>query len=141
MRRVRLIARTASAAALAVSIVACGGSPAGPSAPLTGQWGGDHVSLTLTDAGGGAEFDCAHGAIAGALTADAAHAFRVSGTFVREHGGPIAIGETPDVHPAVYSGSATDGTMQLTVTLTDSNAVVGTFTLVRSAPGRVVKCL
>ena len=32
-------------------------------------------------------------------------------------------------------------TMELTVELTDTEEVIGTFTLVRDTPGRVVKCL
>jgi hypothetical protein len=104
-------------------------------------WGGDHVSLTVTAAASHAEFDCAHGDTPSALVADDLHAFKVSGSFVREHGGPIQIGETPDSHPAVYFGTVTSTTMVLTVELTDTNAVIGTFTLSRDTPGRVVKCL
>jgi hypothetical protein len=72
---------------------------------------------------------------------DARHAFSVRGTFVREHGGPILVGEPPDSHPADYVGSLTADTMVLTVQLIDTKDVIGTFTLIRGAPGRVVKCL
>jgi hypothetical protein len=65
----------------------------------------------------------------------------VSGTFAREHGGPVRVGQVPDSHPAAYVGSVTATTMLLTVRLTDTNEVIGTFTLSRGSPGRVVKCL
>jgi hypothetical protein len=97
--------------------------------------------LTVTDAASHAEFDCAHGDIPSAMTVDDRHSFKVSGTFVREHGGPIQIGEAPDSHPALYFGTATGSTMALTVELTDSNTVIGTFTLTRGTPERIVKCL
>ena len=61
--------------------------------------------------------------------------------FVREHGGPIREDEKPDVYPAMYTGTVTAQTMQLTIRLTDSQALIGTFMLTRDAPGRVVKCL
>jgi hypothetical protein len=87
------------------------------------------------------EFDCAHGDIPGALTLNARNEFNVTGTFVREHGGPIRVGEVPDSHPAVYAGLVTATTMTLTVRLTDTNEMIGTFTLSRGTPGRVVRCL
>jgi hypothetical protein len=131
-----------SVALIAVaSSVACGGSPASPSSPLTGVWGGDHITLTATGAGSHAEFDCAHGDIPSALAVDVRNGFNASGTFVREHGGPIQVGAAPDAHPAVYSGSVIASTMVLTVQLTDTPEVIGTFTLMRDTPGRVVKCL
>lgn len=120
---------------------ACGGSPANPSTSLIGVWGGDHISLTVTDAVSHAELDCAHGDIPSPWVVDSRHAFTVRGTFVRERGGPILIGEPPDSHPADYVGSVTADTMVLTVELTDTKSVIGTFTLIRGTAGRVVKCL
>ena len=120
---------------------ACGGTPTNPSTSPIGVWGGDHISLTITDAGSHAEFDCAHGEIPNPWVVDARHAFTVKGTFIRDRGGPILAGEPPDSHPAEYAGSVTASTMVLTVELTDTKDAIGTFTLVRGAPGRVVKCL
>jgi hypothetical protein len=120
---------------------ACGGSPANPSTSPIGVWGGDHISLTVTDAGSHAELDCAHGEVPTPWVVDARDAFSIRGTFVREHGGPIRVGEAPDSHPADYVGSLTANTMVLTVQLTDTKDVIGTFTLTRGASGRVVKCL
>jgi hypothetical protein len=141
MFRSSLIARSVLALCVASSWLACNGNPASPSTPLVGVWGGDHVSLSVTDAGSHAEFDCAHGDTPTSLAVDVRHAFRVGGTFVREHGGPILLGEVPDSHPAVYFGTVTANTMVLTVELTDTGIVIGTFTLARDTPGRVVKCL
>ena len=108
---------------------------------LTGMWGGDHIALTVADAGTHVEFDCAHGDIPIPLMVNARNEFDVSGTFVREHGGPIRVGEMPDSHPAAYVGSVTPTMMVLTVRLTDTNDAIGVFTLSRGSPGRVVKCL
>jgi hypothetical protein len=121
--------------------VACGGGPTTASTPPIGAWGGDHISLTISDAGSRADFDCAHGEIPNPWVVDARQAFSVRGIYVRERGGPVRIDEAPDSHPAAYAGSVTGNTMVLTVELTDTKDVVGTFTLIRGAPGRVVKCL
>ena len=81
------------------------------------------------------------GDIPGALKPAADRTFVVSGTYVREHGGPIREDEKADVHPATYIGTVTGQTMQLTIRLSDSDAMIGTFMLARGAPGRIVKCL
>ena len=108
---------------------------------LTGVWGGDHIALTVADTGAHFEFDCAHGDTPMTLVVNARNEFDAPGTFVREHGGPIRVGEMPDSRPAAYVGSVTETTMVLTVRLTDTNEVIGPFSLSRGAPGRVVKCL
>jgi len=133
--------RSAFAVGAVCSSLACSAAPTNPSTPLIGTWGGDHVSLTVSAASTHVEFDCAHGDTPSPLTLDDRDAFKASGTFVREHGGPIIVGQLPDSHPAVYSGSVTANTMALTVELTDTGEAVGLFTLVRGTPGRVVKCL
>jgi hypothetical protein len=121
---------------------ACSGASTGPSSPVpSGVWGGDHVAMTVADTATHFELDCAHGDIPGALTVDAQGRFGVTGTYVREHGGPIRLGETPDSHPATYSGSVISTTMALTIHLDDTNETIGTFSLVQRSSGRVVKCL
>jgi hypothetical protein len=112
-----------------------------PSLPL-GVWGGDHVSLTVAATSSHLEFDCAHGDIPVAVTLDARKEFYVSGTFVRDQGGPIQVPPPPaDSHPAVYSGAVNGNMMTLTVQLTDTQTVIGSFTLSRGSPGRLVRCL
>ena len=118
---------------------ACAGSPAGPST-LDGTWGGDHVTMSISGVTH-LDFDCAHGDIPAALAIDGRFQFSMTGTFVREHGGPIQIDEPLDRRPASYSGSVTRDHMTLTIRLTDTNETIGTFLLTRGAQGRVVKCL
>jgi hypothetical protein len=127
---------------LLVAAAGCDRSPGGPSPiEISGAWGGDHVSLTITETGSRLEFDCAHGNIPGAFAVDTEGTFAAPGTYVREHGGPIRDGEIPDAHPAIYGGMVTGIAMRLIVRLTDTNEVIGTFTLTRGVPGRVFKCL
>jgi hypothetical protein len=120
---------------------ACSSGPAGPTAVPTGLWGGDHIALTVAEMSAHVEFDCASGDIPTPLTVDARNEFDIPGTFVRQRGGPIRVGDLPDSHPAAYIGSMTETTMVLTVRLTDTNEVIGTFALSRDSPGRVVKCV
>jgi hypothetical protein len=121
-------------------LAACDSAPTGPSSVEKGTWGGEHVTLTVGEGNSQLEFDCAHGDIPGALTANRGE-IAAAGTFVREHGGPIRIDEPADRHPALYSGTLSTNTMQLSIRLTDSGEVIGSFSLVRGMNGRVFKCL
>jgi len=96
------------------------------------------VRRLFADAASHVEFDCAHGDFTGVISSSS---FSVAGTFVRKHGGPIRVDETADSHPALYDGAVHGSSMTLTLRLTDSNEIVGTFTLTRGAAGRIVKCL
>jgi hypothetical protein len=132
--------------AIAISIVCAGlTSCAGPAAPdgpvATGSWGGVGIRLDVTGTGATVEYDCAHGTLDQPLVADRDGRFSVSGTHVREHGGPIRVDEPPDRHPAQYAGQVSGASMRLTVTLLDASQVVGTFDVIFGGSARVVKCL
>jgi hypothetical protein len=129
-----------SACAVALLCGACSGTPIEPSPVETGIWGGDHVSFTVGNSSNHLEFDCAHGDIPGIVSVNHGE-LAASGTFVREHGGPVRVDEPLDSHPALYSGTVSGSTMQLSIRLTDSGDVIGSFSLVRGTSGRVVKCL
>ena len=129
-----------SASAVVLLSTACSGTPIAPSLIVTGIWGGDHVTFTVGDSSNHLEFDCAHGDIPGVLSVNRGE-LAASGTFVREHGGPVRVDEPLDSHPALYSGTVIGSTMQLAIRLTDSGDVIGSFSLVRGTSGRVVKCL
>jgi hypothetical protein len=123
-----------------VCVQACKG-PASPSPLPAGTWGGDHISMTVAQPFTHMELDCAHADIPQAIQLEAVNRFEVAGTFVREHGGPIRVGEVPDGHAASFSGSIAEATMTLVIRLTDLNETIGNYTLTRGAMGRVVKCL
>jgi hypothetical protein len=112
-----------------------------PTSVGTGLWGGDHVEMTVGATSTHLEFDCAHGDIPGALSVKSNGDLAANGTFVREHGGPIRVDDQTDQHPALYSGQVSSGRMTLSIRLTDSGEVVGSFDLVQGVAGRIVKCL
>ena len=106
---------------------------------VTGDWGGEHVALSLSANGGQVQYDCAHGTVDAPMVADANGAFSVPGQHVREHGGPVRIGEQPESQPALYRGTVSGDRMQLHVT---SGAVeIGTYRLQRGVDARLFRCL
>ena len=120
-------------------LLACNGSATEPD--LSGTWGGQHLELVVTAEGATLEFDCAHGVIDRSLLIDSRGQFEIDGRYVQDHGGPVREGEPPDEHPARYAGRIDGRKMELTVTLLDSDATIGTYTLTRGQTGFVVKCL
>jgi hypothetical protein len=105
-----------------------------------GTWGGLHIQFEVNDGAVEIEYDCAHGSIAGPLTVDRRGHFSWRGTYTRERGGPIRMGQKADNQAATYAGSVTGNTMKLTVSLENSSLEPQTFTLERDKVGRVFKC-
>lgn len=105
-----------------------------------GVWGGEHLGLTVRSKDAKLEYDCAHGTIDQPLKTDRRGRFSARGTHTWESGGPDTRGSKPDTHPARYTGSVKGGRMVITVTLNDSNKVVGTFTLTYGDGPNIFKC-
>ena len=115
--------------------------PSDPPRKIRGSWGGDHIHLVLTEAGGRAEFDCARGSVDEPFLADTDGKFDLKGTFVPEHPGPVHRDEKADEHPARYRGSVQGNDMVLTVAVPDRNQLLGPFQLSYGKDPRVHRCL
>ncbi len=118
---------------------ACADPPT--SADLVGEWGGEHIALTVTAAGATLEYDCASGTMDEPLLPDESGRFEARGTFVPGKGGPVIEGGEPERYPALHQGTADGETMTLRVTRLDTGESVGTFFLALGAPPRVYRCL
>lgn len=105
----------------------------------TGTWGGNHIGLEVTDSGARVEYDCAHGSIDQRLEVDREGRFDARGGYVRERGGPQPV-EEESPQPARYAGRVDGDAMTLTVSLTQSNQTIGTFTLTFGNQPLVRKC-
>jgi hypothetical protein len=110
-----------------------------PGEVVVGEFGGVHVGLALTETGGTIEYDCARGGLFSAVRPDASGRFDVSGTHVREHGGPTRVGEVPDSQPARYVGRFRGDRLTLQVFV--GADTLGTFELRRGEPARIFRCL
>jgi hypothetical protein len=107
---------------------------------VEGLWGGQHISMEVTDDGATIQYDCGHGKITEKIVPDRRGKFSVKGVHVRERGGPVRQGEDHE-EAASYVGSIKGDTMTLTVKLTEARDTLGTFTLTRGKAGRLVRCL
>ncbi len=122
-------------------LVACAANPDAASRldrVPNGEWGGEHVRLTVADTGGKIEFDCAHGSLDGPLTLDSGGRFDVKGSLVGE-GGPVMKDEAANARPARYRGQTDGQSMSLEVTL-EGGESAGTFSLARNGRAKLVKC-
>ena len=101
-------------------------------------WGGEHIEIEITDRGATIEFDCAQGAIDGALAPDSNGHFEIAGTFTPERG-PVREG-TSQTLKATYSGAIKDDAMTLAVTIARNDGPAPTYELIRGRAGHVRKC-
>jgi hypothetical protein len=141
-----LLGLYAATLVIAIGIVPAGmaGAPSSPSTIQSAEesanvWGGEHVRMEPTSKGADLDFDCAMGTIDQPLALTTDGKFQATGTYTRERGGPV----TKDGDQAVaatYVGTIKDGSMHLEIVLVNNNVTVGTYDLVRSSFGHVMKC-
>ena len=105
-----------------------------------GNWGGQHIQMTVSNGVATIEYDCANGTITGPLKIDSRGKFELHGTHNVERGGPTRIDEESGGEPAKYTGWTDGKKMKLTVTLVNSKTEIGTFELTRGSAGRILKC-
>ena len=107
---------------------------------LRGEWGGEHMRLTVKEASSSAEFDCAFGEIDEPIHPDKDGNFEVHGVYMFERGGPGRPVEPPPVrHPALYRGWTDGKEMRITVKLDDGREM-GTFSLALGRRASLNKC-
>lgn len=104
-----------------------------------GVWGGPHIRLKLNDSGGEVEFDSGRGNLSEPLKVDSEGRFKIKGTYTNQPPGPIRLGFQPQAQPALYTGILTGHTLELTVTLTEPQTIVGAFKLTQGDEGRLWK--
>lgn len=128
------------AIAIWVLLLSAAAGESGKARLPAGDWGGDHVRLSVTDKDATVELDCAHGAIDVPIALDREGRFDAKGVFVPEHGGPVLRDEVPKREPARYQGSLEGESMTLRILVGDSGEEIGSFRLTRGKPGRLMKC-
>ena len=116
--------------------LACAG-PTDPSA--VGTWAGPDAVMVLADSGGSVTYACGFSTIDAGWRIAADGRFTATGVF-RPGGGPLPAQERPP-HPASYGGTVRDGRFQFTITLTDLGQSLGPYTLRRSPPEPIDRCL
>ena len=125
--------------ACALLLAGCAAIPVEPTA-LTGDWGGTHVGLHLTPAGGTLEYDCASGRITEPLAPRAGGVFEAQGTHTPGHGGPDVEGMVMPTYRATFTGTVRGDRMTLTGRV-ENGVVLGPFALRRGAEAGIFRCL
>ncbi len=105
-----------------------------------GLWGGEHISIEVTERGATVEYDCAHGTIDQRITLDRRGRFDVSGMQVQEHGGPVRQGEQLAGYPVRFAGQVNGNKMKLRVRNSGTKRLIGIFTLVHGSEPKLKKC-
>jgi len=132
----------AAVAAFGVITAGCGMSADSPDpadALKAGQWGGQHIAMTVAASATEIEFDCGKAAVEGPIDVARDGAFSATGTFLPERPGPTTP-DAPPRRPMRLSGTVKGDDMQARVVLTDRDEEVGAFSLAFGASARLLKC-
>ena len=122
-------------------VVACASNPGGASRlerVPKGEWGGQHVRLTVEDAGARSSSTAPTAASTSRSLLDSSGHFDVKGRLVAE-GGPVQKDEAETARPARYRGESDGQHLSLQVTL-EGGEDAGTFSLAKGSPARLFKC-
>ncbi len=103
-----------------------------------GDWGGEHVRLSVTAEGADLEFDCASGHIRTPLVLDAHGKFSVKGKYRHERPAAAFVDDS-EGSDVVYSGTVRGDTMHLKIEM-PGQADNESFELTRGQEPRLTKC-
>lgn len=107
--------------------------------PLSGEWGGDQVRLTLDATGGRIEYGCGAGTIDVPLQPDAQGRFSARGTHEVRTPGPTRADAAPALQAATYRGRVDGDRMALTVEVSGGGAPLQ-YSLVRGRSVKLIRC-
>jgi hypothetical protein len=105
---------------------------------MLGVWGGEHARMTIELEGAMIQFDCGEGSIDRGIIPDPEGRFQAEGTFASGFGPDPVTGRPQQA--AIYSGTISGNTMELTGTVVDTAQSLGSFNLTHSDNGHLVRC-
>ena len=118
------VTRGASLVAAFIALAgACDDAPFSPGDEIRGSWGGEGFGLEVFADSASALFTCAYGTLETPILLGFDHRFVTRGEYVREVG-PAAL-----PNPARYEGLVRGSAIELTVVVTDTIGVAGTYTV------------
>ncbi len=120
-------------------LASCASLPAA-GVPVTGEWGGQQVRLSLTSAGGTLEYDCAAVTMTGPLMVHRDGNFTTEGTHSPGSGGPGIEGRAVPSYRVHYSGNVRGNTITLQGRV-ENGVLLGPFELRRGAEPMIFRCL
>lgn len=120
-------------------LAACASMPSS-GVPVSAEWGGEHVRLSLTPAGGTLEYDCAARTISGPVTLRRDLTFTAPGTHTPGSGGPDVPGRVMPTFRVRFSGSVRGDVLRLQGRV-EEGVLLGPFKLRRGAEPVIFRCL
>lgn len=108
---------------------------------LPSNWAGSGMRLVIGESCVNMQFACAEGEITQKLQIDEHGNFSANGVYIRQNPGPLRVDSPPKHQSARYEGKISDKTMTLKITLTETNEVIGDFTLELNKKIRLQRCL
>ncbi len=106
----------------------------------TGNWGGLHAGMVVSDTGADIEYDCAAGRITVPMLLDAHGNFNLPGLYIRTGPGPVPANDSlVPKFPVRYTGH-TDG-KTMTFTVSGDSVLTQSFDVTYGGNPNVMKCV
>lgn len=137
-RRVVMIVSTYTL--LVMLLAGVGPQLSSPRNSLMGQWGGDHVTLSITAEGGHLGLDCGAGNFPAPLSLGMHGKFNVAGTLQLYQLGPTRPEDDSTAASALFTGHLDGNSLTLDIR-TSSSKIRYHYNLVRNKRTKLVRCL
>lgn len=117
------VARVGSLVAILIALAgACDGTPLSPGVEIRGSWGGEGFGLKVFSDSASAVFTCGSGTLEMPIELGFAGRFAAEGEYVSQAGPTVR-------SPARYEGRVSGSAIELTVAVTDTIGLAGTYAL------------
>ena len=108
---------------------------------IKGNWGGEHISLEITDSGVNIELDCAHAVVKSPLKPDQSGRFEFAGIYTQQIGGAVRQNAVNPSYRIKIAGQIRGKKMTLTIRRQSTGKSLGIFKLTQGKEPFIVKCL
>ncbi|MEA2573830.1 MAG: hypothetical protein QOH93_1128, partial [Chloroflexia bacterium] len=114
---------------------------AGGTALPLGEYGGEHLGISVSTTGLSIEFDCAHASFGGPISVTNGK-FTANGTYTQESGVQMDPELRPQGQPAVLNGTMTGNTLTITIAIQgDRPTQIGPLTATKGQEPVIRKCM
>lgn len=111
-----------------------------PDTLFTGRWGGQGISVLVSDTQVTLDFNCASGTISKKVILSN-NLFLEKGTYTQNSGNMPINAILPEPQIVQYEGNLSGSNLSLVIKSEDGNTIIGEYMIVKNESGKIIRCM
>jgi hypothetical protein len=111
-----------------------------PDTLFTGRWGGQGISVLVSDTQVTLDFNCASGTISKKVMLSN-NLFLERGTYTQNSGNMPINAILPEPQIVQYEGNLSGSNLSLVIKSEDGNTIIGEYMIVKNESGKIIRCM